>query len=214
MPTSSQQTSQSVTDEPSQVQITNETVHQTAEIVGTELLATVPADTLSPVAQSTQTDSIVSQTPVTQENQSTTLDQEKANSVQPLSEAKVSEPSIATESPQTVVANPSQSAVEPATTAQLAETSAVESAPTDQLAKEVVQPVLRSVSMARSVVANEVAKLPLDDQGELMTSVNGKTVQQFQVVYSDGSSQIVPATTQPTTSQTREAVARGCFTEK
>ncbi|HEL2309350.1 TPA: YSIRK-type signal peptide-containing protein [Streptococcus suis] len=208
VPTSSQQTSQSVTDEPSQVQITNETVHQTAEIVGTELLATVPADTLSPVAQSTQTDSIVSQTPVTQENQSTTLDQEKANSVQPLSEAKVSEPSIATESPQTVVANPSQSAVEPATTAQLAETSAVESAPTDQLAKEVVQPVLRSVSMARSVAANEVAKLPLDDQGELMTSVNGKTVQQFQVVYSDGSSQIVPATTQPTTSQTREAVAQ------
>ncbi|MFH6711440.1 ZmpA/ZmpB/ZmpC family metallo-endopeptidase [Streptococcus suis] len=208
VPTSSQQTSQSVTDEPSQQQITNETVHQTAEIVGTELLATVPAETLSPVAQSTQTDSIVSQTPVTQENQSTTLDQEKANSVQPLSEAKVSEPSIATESPQTVVANPSQSAVEPATTAQLAETSAVESAPTDQLAKEVVQPVLRSVSMARSVAANEVAKLPLDDQGELMTSVNGKTVQQFQVVYSDGSSQIVPATTQPTTSQTREAVAQ------
>ncbi|NJW41853.1 ZmpA/ZmpB/ZmpC family metallo-endopeptidase [Streptococcus suis] len=222
VPTSSQKTSQSVTDEPSQVQITNETVHQTAEIVGTELLATVPAETLSPVAQSTQTDSIVSQTPVTQENQSTTLDQEKANSVQPLSEAKVSEPSIATESPQTVVANPSQSAVEPATTAQvaetatvesaptdqLAETSAVESAPTDQLAKEVVQPVLRSVSMARSVAANEVAKLPLDDQGELMTSVNGKTVQQFQVVYSDGSSQIVPATTQPTTSQTREAVAQ------
>ncbi|HEM3599520.1 TPA: YSIRK-type signal peptide-containing protein [Streptococcus suis] len=208
VPTSSQQTSQSVTDEPSQVQITNETVHQTAEIVGTELLATVPAETLSPVAQSTQTDSIVSQTPVTQENQSTTLDQEKANSVQPLSEAKVSEPSIATESPQTVVANPSQSAVEPATTAQLAETSAVESAPTDQLAKEVVQPVLRSVSMARSVAANEVAKLPLDDQGELMTSVNGKTVQQFQVVYSDGSSQIVPATTQPTTSQTRGAVAQ------
>ncbi|WP_105133886.1 ZmpA/ZmpB/ZmpC family metallo-endopeptidase [Streptococcus suis] len=208
VPTSSQQTSQSVTDEPSQEQITNETVHQTAEIVGTELLATVPAETLSPVAQSTQTDSIVSQTPVTQENQSTTLDQEKANSVQPLSEAKVSEPSIATESPQTVVANPSQSAVEPATTAQLAETSAVESAPTDQLAKEVVQPVLRSVSMARSVAANEVAKLPLDDQGELMTSVNGKTVQQFQVVYSDGSSQIVPATTQPTTSQTREAVAQ------
>ncbi|HEM3943869.1 TPA: YSIRK-type signal peptide-containing protein [Streptococcus suis] len=208
VPTSSQQTSQSVTDEPSQVQITNETVHQTAEIVGTELLATVPAETLSPVAQSTQTDSIVSQTPVTQENQSTTLDQEKANSVQPLSEAKVSEPSIATESPQTVVANPSQSAVEPATTAQVAETATVESAPTDQLAKEVVQPVLRSVSMARSVAANEVAKLPLDDQGELMTSVNGKTVQQFQVVYSDGSSQIVPATTQPTTSQTREAVAQ------
>ncbi|HEM6310316.1 TPA: YSIRK-type signal peptide-containing protein [Streptococcus suis] len=222
VPASSQQTSQPVIDESSQEQITNETVHQAAEIVGTDLATTVPAETLSPVVQSTQTDSIVSQTPVTQENQSTTLDQEKANSVQPLSEANVSEPSIGTESSQTVAETPSQSAVEPATTAQvaetttvvsaptdqLAETSAVESAPTDQLAKEVVQPVLRSVSMARSVAANEVAKLPLDDQGELMTSVNGKTVQQFQVVYSDGSSQIVPATTQPTTSQTREAVAQ------
>ncbi|HFR3702248.1 TPA: ZmpA/ZmpB/ZmpC family metallo-endopeptidase [Streptococcus suis] len=218
VPASSQQTSQPVIDEPSQDQTSN----QVSEMVGNQLTEPVPAETLSPVVQSTQTDSIVSQTPVTQENQSTTLDQEKANSVQPLSEAKVSEPSIGTESPQTVVETPSQSAVEPATTAQvaetttvvsaptdqLAETSAVESAPTDQLAKEVVQPVLRSVSMARSVAANEVAKLPLDDQGELMTSVNGKTVQQFQVVYSDGSSQIVPATTQPTTSQTSEAVAQ------
>ncbi|HFU4551792.1 TPA: ZmpA/ZmpB/ZmpC family metallo-endopeptidase, partial [Streptococcus suis] len=207
VPASSQQTSQAVTDEPSQEQITNETVHQAAEIVGTELATTVPAETLSPVVQSTQTDSIVSQTPATQENQSTTLDQEKANSVQPLSEAKVSEPSIGTESPQTVVETPSQSAVEPATTAQVAETATVATSPV-QVSDEVVQPVLRSVPMARSVAANEVAKLPLDDQGELMTSVNGKTVQQFQVVYSDGSSQIVPATTQPTTSQTREAVAQ------
>ncbi|HFI0791965.1 TPA: ZmpA/ZmpB/ZmpC family metallo-endopeptidase [Streptococcus suis] len=218
MPASSQQTSQPVIDESSQ----NQTSNQVSEMVGTQLTEPVLTETLSPVVQSTQTDSIVSQTPVTQENQSTTLDQEKANSVQPLSEANVSEPSIGTESSQTVAETPSQSAVEPATTAQvaetttvvsaptdqLAETSAVESAPTDQLAKEVVQPVLRSVSMARSVAANEVAKLPLDDQGELMTSVNGKTVQQFQVVYSDGSSQIVPATTQPTTSQTREAVAQ------
>ncbi|MGS4786161.1 ZmpA/ZmpB/ZmpC family metallo-endopeptidase [Streptococcus sp. P25B114] len=204
VPASSQQTSQAVTDGPSQDQTSN----QVSEMVGTQLTEPVPAETLSPVVQSTQTDSIVSQTPVIQENQSTTLDQEKANSVQPLSEAKVSEPSIGTESPQTVVETPSQSAVESATTAQVAETSAVESAPTDQLAEEVVQPVLRSVPMARSVAANEVAKLPLDDQGELMTSVNGKTVQQFQVVYSDGSSQIVPATTQPTTSQTREAVAQ------
>ncbi|HEM6339218.1 TPA: YSIRK-type signal peptide-containing protein [Streptococcus suis] len=218
VPASSQQTSQPVIDESSQERTSN----QVSEMVGTQVTEPDPAETLSPVVQSTQTDSIVSQTPVTQENQLTTLDQEKANSVQPLSEANVSEPSIGTESPQTVVGTLIQSSEEPAATAQvaetttvvsaptdqLAETSAVESAPTDQLAKEVVQPVLRSVSMARSVAANEVAKLPLDDQGELMTSVNGKTVQQFQVVYSDGSSQIVPATTQPTTSQTREAVAQ------
>ncbi|MDW8742753.1 ZmpA/ZmpB/ZmpC family metallo-endopeptidase [Streptococcus suis] len=203
-PVSSQQMSQAVTDEPGQDQTSN----QVSEMVGTQLTEPVLTETLSPVVQSTQTDSIVSQTPVIQENQSTTLNQEKANSVQSLSEAKVSEPSIGTESPQTVVETPSQSAVEPATTDLVAETAAVGTAPTDQLADEVIQPVLRSVSMARSVAANDVAKLPLDDQGELMTSVNGKTVQQFQVVYSDGSSQIVPATTQPTTSQTSEAVAQ------
>ncbi|HFU4449381.1 TPA: ZmpA/ZmpB/ZmpC family metallo-endopeptidase [Streptococcus suis] len=204
-PVSSQQMSQAVIDESNQDQTSN----QVSEMVGTQLTEPVLTETLSPVVQSTQTDSIVSQNPVIQENQSTTLNQEKANSVQPLSEAKVSEPSIGTESPQTVVETPSQSAVEPATTDLVAETAAVGTAPTDQLAEEgVVQPVLRSVPMARSVAANEVAKLPLDDQGELMTSVNGKTVQQFQVVYSDGSSQIVPATTQPTTSQTSEAVAQ------
>ncbi|HFI0352105.1 TPA: ZmpA/ZmpB/ZmpC family metallo-endopeptidase [Streptococcus suis] len=203
-PVSSQQMSQALTDDSGQDQTSN----QVSEMVGTQLTEPVLTETLSPVVQSTQTDSIVSQTPVIQENQSTTLNQEKANSVQSLSEENASEPSVGTESPQTVVETPSQSAVEPATTDLVAETAAVESAPTDQLAKEVVQPVLRSVPMARSVAANEVAKLPLDDQGELMTSVNGKTVQQFQVVYSDGSSQIVPATTQPRTSQTNEAVAQ------
>ncbi len=208
VPASSQETSQPVTDEPGQEQITNETVQQATEIVGTELAATVTAETLSPVVQSTQTDSIVSQTPVIQEKQSTTLNQEKANSVQSLSEENASEPSVGTESPQTVVETPIQSSVEPTTTALVAETATVESAPTDQAEVEAVQPVLRSARMSRSVAANEVAKLPLDDQGELMTSVNGKTVQQFQVVYSDGSSQIVPATTQPRTSQTSETVAQ------
>ncbi|HFI0240331.1 TPA: ZmpA/ZmpB/ZmpC family metallo-endopeptidase [Streptococcus suis] len=203
-PVSSQQMSQAVTDESGQDQTSN----QVSEMVGTQLTEPVLTETLSPVVQPTQTNSIVSQIPVIQENQPTTLNQEKSNSVQSLSEEKASEPSIGTESPQTVVETPIQSSVEPTTTALVAETAAVGSAPTDQLAAEVVQPVLRSVPMARSVAANEVAKLPLDDQGELMTSVNGKTVQQFQVVYSDGSSQIVPATTQPRTSQTNEAVAQ------
>ncbi|MGQ7357170.1 ZmpA/ZmpB/ZmpC family metallo-endopeptidase [Streptococcus suis] len=201
VPASSQQTSQPVIDEPSQDQTSN----QVSEMVGNQLTEPDPAETLSPVVQSTQTDSIVSQTPVIQENQPTTLNQEKSNSVQSLSEENASEPSVGTKSPQTVVETP----VEPATTDLVAETAAVESAQTAQAAEErVVQPVLRSVPMARSVAANEVAKLPLDDQGELMTSVNGKTVQQFQVVYSDGSSQIVPATTQPITSQTSEIVAQ------
>ncbi|HEM6081729.1 TPA: YSIRK-type signal peptide-containing protein [Streptococcus suis] len=203
-PVSSQQMSQAVTDDSGQDQTSN----QVSEMVGTQLTEPVLTETLSPVVQSTQTDSIVSQTPVIQENQSTTLNQEKANSVQSLSEENASEPSVGTESPQKVVETPIQSSVEPTTTDRVAETAAVGSAPTDQLAEEVVQPVLRSVPMARSVAANEVAKLPLDDQGELMTSVNGQTVQQFQVVYSDGSSQIVPATTQPRTSQTSETVAQ------
>ncbi|HEL2737915.1 TPA: YSIRK-type signal peptide-containing protein [Streptococcus suis] len=203
-PVSSQQMSQAVTDDSGQDQTSN----QVSEMVGTQLTEPVLTETLSPVVKPTQTNSIVSQTPVIQENQSTTLNQEKANSVQSLSEENASEPSVGTESPQTVVETPIQSSVEPTTTALVAETAAVESAPTDQLAEEVVQPVLRSVPMSRSVAANEVAKLPLDDQGELMTSVNGKTVQQFQVVYSDGSSQIVPATTQPITSQTSETVAQ------
>ncbi|MGQ7658932.1 ZmpA/ZmpB/ZmpC family metallo-endopeptidase [Streptococcus suis] len=200
-PVSSQQMSQAVTDEPGHEQTSN----QVSEMVGTQLTEPVLTETLSPVVQPTQTDSIVSQTPVIQENQPTTLNQEKSNSVQSLSEENASEPSVGTKSPQTVVETP----VEPATTDLVAETAAVESAQTAQAAEEgVVQPVLRSVPMARSVAANEVAKLPLDDQGELMTSVNGKTVQQFQVVYSDGSSQIVPATTQPITSQTSEIVAQ------
>ncbi|HFR3977682.1 TPA: ZmpA/ZmpB/ZmpC family metallo-endopeptidase [Streptococcus suis] len=203
-PVSSQQMSQAVTDDSGQDQTSN----QVSEMVGTQLTEPVLTETLSLVVKPTQTDSIVSQTPVIQEKQSTTLNQEKANSVQSLSEENASEPSVGTESPQTVVETPIQSSVEPTTTDRVAETAAVESAPTDQLAEEVVQPVLRSARMSRSVAANEVAKLPLDDQGELMTSVNGKTVQQFQVVYSDGSSQIVPATTQPITSQTSETVAQ------
>ncbi|NQJ21698.1 YSIRK-type signal peptide-containing protein [Streptococcus suis] len=203
-PVSSQQMSQAVTDDSGQDQTSN----QVSEMVGTQLTEPVLTETLSPVVKPTQTDSIVSQTPVIQEKQSTTLNQEKANSVQSLSEENASEPSVGTESPQTVVETPIQSSVEPTTTALVAETATVESAPTDQAEVEAVQPVLRSARMSRSVAANEVAKLPLDDQGELMTSVNGKTVQQFQVVYSDGSSQIVSATTQPRTSQTSETVAQ------
>ncbi|WP_074391484.1 ZmpA/ZmpB/ZmpC family metallo-endopeptidase [Streptococcus suis] len=256
VPTSSQQTSQSVTDEPSQQQETNEVAVQTPETLGSLLneatqenlaqesqlvevepaiqkevvsqgisapQAALPAEEQSnpagdenilPAENFHQVAEPVEPDPIQTKQEPAGSTDEATQPVQPTETAAVeSAPTDQLAETSAVESAPTDqlaetSAVESAPTDQLAETSAVESAPTDQLAKEVVQPVLRSVSMARSVAANEVAKLPLDDQGELMTSVNGKTVQQFQVVYSDGSSQIVPATTQPTTSQTREAVAQ------
>ncbi|MBL6502988.1 YSIRK-type signal peptide-containing protein [Streptococcus suis] len=228
VPTSSQQTSQSVTDEPSQQQETNEVAVQTPETLGS-LLNEATQENLAQESQLVEVEPAIQKEVVSQgisapqaalpaEEQSNPAGDENilpaenfhqvAEPVEPDPIQTKQEPAGSTDEATQPVQPTETAAVESAPTDQLAETSAVESAPTDQLAKEVVQPVLRSVSMARSVAANEVAKLPLDDQGELMTSVNGKTVQQFQVVYSDGSSQIVPATTQPTTSQTREAVAQ------
>ncbi|NQL66568.1 YSIRK-type signal peptide-containing protein [Streptococcus suis] len=196
VPASSQQTSQPVTDEPGQDQGTSEAVNQATEIEG----APSTDDALTPDVQTLQQDSAAPQNTTTQANQSPATSQ-----LQTGTEEKVNDPNVGTETPQSVIATPSKTVTESAPVT----TAAVGTAPTSQAAEEgVVQPVLRSVPMARSVAANEVAKLPLDDQGELMTSVNGKTVQQFQVVYSDGSSQIVPATTQPTTSQTSETVAQ------
>ncbi|MGQ7485098.1 ZmpA/ZmpB/ZmpC family metallo-endopeptidase [Streptococcus suis] len=228
VPTSSQQTSQSVTDEPSQQQETNEVAVQTPETLGS-LLNEATQENLAQESQLVEVEPAIQKEVVSQgisapqaalpaEEQSNPAGDENilpaenfhqvAEPVEPDPIQTKQEPAGSTDEATQPVQPTETAAVESAPTDQLAETSAVESAPTDQLAKEVVQPVLRSVSMARSVAANEVAKLPLDDQGELMTSVNGKIVQQFQVVYSDGSSQIVPATTQPTTSQTREAVAQ------
>ncbi|NQG97589.1 YSIRK-type signal peptide-containing protein [Streptococcus suis] len=196
-PVSSQQMSQAVTDEPSQEPVYNEAVQQATVIVGTPSTD----DALTPDVQTLQQDLVVSQNTTTQANQSPATSQPQTGT-----EEKVNDPNVGEETPQFITATPSKTVTE---SAPVTEAFSVESAQTAQAAEEgVVQPVLRSVPMARSVAANEVAKLPLDDQGELMTSVNGKTVQQFQVVYSDGSSQIVPATTQPTTSQTSETVAQ------
>ncbi|HFR3769700.1 TPA: ZmpA/ZmpB/ZmpC family metallo-endopeptidase [Streptococcus suis] len=196
-PVSSQQTSQPVTDEPGQEPVYNEAVRQATVIEG----APSTDDALTPDVQTLQQDSAAPQNTTTQANQSPATSQ-----LQTGTEEKVNDPNVGAETPQFITATPSKTVTE---SAPVTEAFSVESAQTVQAAEEgVVQPVLRSVPMARSVAANEVAKLPLDDQGELMTSVNGKTVQQFQVVYSDGSSQIVPATTQPITSQTSETVAQ------
>ncbi|MDY7594575.1 ZmpA/ZmpB/ZmpC family metallo-endopeptidase [Streptococcus suis] len=196
-PVSSQQMSQAVTDEPGQEPVYNEAVQQATVIVETPSTD----DALTPDVQTLQQDSAVPQNTTTQANQSPATSQ-----LQTGTEEKVNDPNVGAETPQLIAATPSKTVTE---SAPVTETFSVESAQTAQTAEEgVVQPVLRSARRTRSVAVTEVAKLPLDAQGELMTSVNGKTVQQFQVVYSDGRSQIVPATTQPTTRQTSEAVAQ------
>ncbi|HEL1737079.1 TPA: YSIRK-type signal peptide-containing protein, partial [Streptococcus suis] len=182
VPASSQQTSQPVTDELGQEPVYNEAVQQATVIVGTPSTD----DALTPDVQTLQQDSAAPQNTTTQANQSPATSQ-----LQTGTEEKVNDPNVGAETPQFITATPSKTVTEstPVTT------SAVESAPTVQTAEEVVQPVFRSARRARSVAVTEVAKLPLDIQGQLMPSVNGETVHQYQVVYSDGSSQLVAAQT-------------------
>ncbi|WP_174852272.1 ZmpA/ZmpB/ZmpC family metallo-endopeptidase [Streptococcus suis] len=191
---SSQQTSQAVTEEAKQVQpASNQT--DLVGVAGSQSTEASPKEPLSPAGQDLQPELVVSQDISSQANQSPALNQEGTSQVQSGTEEKVNQPSTGTESSQTVVETPNQSVTESNPTAPVT-TSAVESAPTVQTAEEVVQPVFRSARRARSVAVTEVAKLPLDAQGQLMPSVNGETVHQYQVVYSDGSSQLVAA--QPT----------------
>ncbi|MGQ7367448.1 ZmpA/ZmpB/ZmpC family metallo-endopeptidase [Streptococcus suis] len=181
-PVSSQQTSQSVIGESGQEPVYNEAVNQATEIEG----APSTDDALTPDVQTLQQDSAAPQNTTTQANQSPATSQ-----LQTGTEEKVNDPNVGTETPQSVIATPSKTVTESAPVT----TSAVESAPTVQTAEEGVQPVFRSARRARSVAVTEVAKLPLDAQGQLMPSVNGETVHQYQVVYSDGSSQLVAAQT-------------------
>ncbi|HFI0646176.1 TPA: ZmpA/ZmpB/ZmpC family metallo-endopeptidase, partial [Streptococcus suis] len=181
-PVSSQQMSQAVTDEPGQEPVYNEAVNQATVIVGTPSTD----DALTPDVQTLQQDSAVPQNTTTQANQSPATSQPQTGT-----EEKVNDPNVGAETPQFITETQNKSVTESAPVT----TSAVESAPTVQTAEEVVQPVFRSARRARSVAVTEVAKLPLDAQGQLMPSVNGETVHQYQVVYSDGSSQLVAAQT-------------------
>ncbi|HEM4557628.1 TPA: YSIRK-type signal peptide-containing protein [Streptococcus suis] len=183
-PVSSQQTSQAVTDELGQEPVYNETVQQATVIVETPSTD----DALTPDVQTLQQDSAAPQNTTTQANQSPATSQ-----LQTGTEEKVNDPNAGAETPQFITATPSKTVTE---SAPVTETFSVESAPTAQTAEEgVVQLALRSARRARSVAVTEVAKLPLDAQGQLMPSVNGETVHQYQVVYSDGSSQLVAAQT-------------------
>ncbi|HEM6113057.1 TPA: YSIRK-type signal peptide-containing protein [Streptococcus suis] len=182
VPASSQQTSQPVIDEAGQNQGTSEAVNQATVIVETPSTD----DALTPDVQTLQQDSAVPQNTTTQANQSPATSQPQTGT-----EEKVNDPNVGAETPQFITETQNKSVTESAPVT----TSAVESAPTVQTAEEVVQPVFRSARRARSVAVTEVAKLPLDAQGQLMPSVNGETVHQYQVVYSDGSSQLVAAQT-------------------
>ncbi|HEM4129746.1 TPA: YSIRK-type signal peptide-containing protein [Streptococcus suis] len=90
---------------------------------------------------------------------------------------------------QPVVASPDQVSqlVQPS------ETLVEEATPTNQVVEEAVQPVLRSARMARSVVAHELAKLPLDANGKLVTSLTNQSAVKLQTVFADGTSQIEEA---------------------
>ncbi|HEL1994420.1 TPA: YSIRK-type signal peptide-containing protein [Streptococcus suis] len=183
-PVSSQQTSQPVTDEPGQEPVYNEAVQQATVIVETPSTD----DALTPDVQTLQQDSAAPQNTTTQANQSPATSQ-----LQTGTEEKVNDPNVGAETPQLIAATPSKTVTE---SSPVTETFSVESAQTTQTAEEgVVQPVLRLARRTRSVAVTEVAKLPLDAQGQLMPSVNGETVHQYQVVYSDGSSQLVAAQT-------------------
>ncbi|MEI4337896.1 ZmpA/ZmpB/ZmpC family metallo-endopeptidase [Streptococcus suis] len=198
VPTSSQQTSQSVTDEPSQQQETNEVAVQTPETVGS-LLNEATQENLAQESQLVEVEPAIQKEVVSQgisapqaalpaEEQSNPAGDENILPVENFHQ--VAEP---------VEPDPIQTKQEPAGSTdeaiqpvQPTETAAV-ATPTVQVSDQVAQPVLRSARRARSVAVTEVAKLPLDAQGQLMTSVSGATVHKFQVLNSDGSSQIVEA---------------------
>ncbi|HEL1969293.1 TPA: YSIRK-type signal peptide-containing protein [Streptococcus suis] len=212
-PVSSQQTSQAVTDQANQLQETNEVTVQIPETVGSslnqatqenpaqesQLVEVEPAIQKEVVSQDISAPQAALSAEAgqeqTAEGQSNTADDESTLTVENSHQIieQVEPKSIQT------TQEPAGSTGEVTQPVQPTETATVE---------EVVQPVLRSARRARSVAVTEVAKLPLDAQGQLMPSVNGETVHQYQVVYSDGSSQIVPATAQPITSQTSETVAQ------
>ncbi|HEL9634387.1 TPA: YSIRK-type signal peptide-containing protein [Streptococcus suis] len=217
-PVSSQQTSQSVTDEPSQELATNEVAVQTPETVASslneatqenpaqesQLVEVEPAIQKEVVLQDISAPKAALPAEAGQEQPA--VEQVNENMLPAENSHQVIEP-VEPESVQTVQ-EPAGSRDEATQAVQPTETAAVEEASTEQAVEEVVQPVLRSARRARSVAVTEVAKLPLDAQGQLMTSVSGATVHKFQVLNSDGSSQIVPAESQPTTSQTSDAVAQ------
>ncbi|MEI4336680.1 ZmpA/ZmpB/ZmpC family metallo-endopeptidase, partial [Streptococcus suis] len=198
VPTSSQQTSQSVTDEPSQELATNEVAVQTPETLGS-LLNEATQENLAQESQLVEVEPAIQKEVVSQgisAPQAALPAEEQSN---PAGDENILPAENFHQVAEPVEPDPIQTKQEPAGSTdeatqpvQPTETAAV-ATPTVQVSDQVAHPVLRSARRARSVAVTEVAKLPLDAQGQLMTSVSGATVHKFQVLNSDGSSQIVEA---------------------
>ncbi|HFI0405219.1 TPA: ZmpA/ZmpB/ZmpC family metallo-endopeptidase [Streptococcus suis] len=208
VPVSSQQTSQSVTDEPSQELATNEVAVQTPETVASslneatqenpaqesQLVEVEPAIQKEVVSQDNSAAQVALPAEVgqeqTAEEQSHPAGDE--NTLPAENSHQIIEP-VEPESVQTVQ-EPAGSTDEATQPIQPTETAAGEAASTDQAVEEVVQPVLRSARRARSVAAQELAKLPLDANGKLVTSLTNQSAVKLQTVFADGTSQIEEAT--------------------
>ncbi|MFM0818062.1 ZmpA/ZmpB/ZmpC family metallo-endopeptidase [Streptococcus suis] len=195
---SSQQTSQVVTDQANQLQETNEVTVQIPETVGSSLnqatqenpaqesqlvevepaiqkevvsqdisapQAALPAEAGQEQTAEEQSNTAGDESTLTVENSHQIIEQVEPKSIQTAQE-------------------PAGSTDEVTQPVQPTETAAVE---------EVVQPVLRSARRARSVAAQELAKLPLDANGKLVTSLTNQSAVKLQTVFADGTSQIEEA---------------------
>ncbi|MDW8720499.1 ZmpA/ZmpB/ZmpC family metallo-endopeptidase [Streptococcus suis] len=197
---SSQQTSQPVTDQANQLQETNEVTVQIPETVGSslnqatqenpaqesQLVEVEPAIQKEVVSQDISAPQAALPTEAGQEQtveeQSNTADDESTLTVENSHQIieQVESKSIQT------AQEPAGSTDEVTQPVQPTETAAVE---------EVVQPVLRSARRARSVAAQELAKLPLDANGKLVTSLTNQSAVKLQTVFADGTSQVEAVTT-------------------
>lgn len=197
-PISSQQTSQPVTDQANQLQETNEVTVQIPETVGSslnqatqenpaqesQLVEVEPAVQKEVVSQDISAPQAALPTEAgqeqTAEEQSNTAGDESTLTVENSHQIieQVEPKSIQT------AQEPAGSTDEVTQPVQPTETATVE---------EVVQPVLRSARRARSVAAQELAKLPLDANGKLVTSLTNQSAVKLQTVFADGTSQIEEA---------------------
>ncbi|HFI0723405.1 TPA: ZmpA/ZmpB/ZmpC family metallo-endopeptidase, partial [Streptococcus suis] len=195
---SSQQTSQVVTDQANQLQETNEVTVQIPETVGSslnqatqenpaqesQLVEVEPAIQKEVVSQDISAPQAALPTEAgqeqTAEEQSNTAGDESTLTVENSHQIieQVEPKSIQT------AQEPAGSTDEVTQPVQPTETATVE---------EVVQPVRRSARRARSVAAQELAKLPLDANGKLVTSLTNQSAVKLQTVFADGTSQIEEA---------------------
>ncbi|WP_105151721.1 ZmpA/ZmpB/ZmpC family metallo-endopeptidase [Streptococcus suis] len=199
-PVSSQQTSQAVTDQANQLQETNEVTVQIPETVGSSLnqatqenpaqesqlvevepaiqkevvfqdisapQAALPAEAGQEQTVEEQSNTAGDESTLTVENSHQIIEQVEPKSIQTAQE-------------------PTGSTDEVTQPFQPTETATVE---------EVVQPVLRSARRARSVAAQELARLPLDANGKLVTSLTNQSAVKLQTVFADGTSQVEAVTT-------------------